>query len=328
MAKYDVITVGSSTIDVFIETESELIKIMTSHSEEDLIAYPVGSKILINEIQFLTGGGGTNTACSLSRLGLKTAYLGKCGNDENGDRIIHLLKKEKVDFLGARGKQNSGFSIVMDSIEDDRTILTHKGANNFFSFKEVDKKKLNCKWFYFAAMTAKAYRELVKVARFADKEGIKIAFNPSCYLAEQGVDFLKPILDRTSLLVLNKEEAEILVGKGDTKTLLKNLQGLGPEIVVITDGKKGANALYKNHIYFVPACKIKVKETTGAGDAFASSFLAGLMLEDDVEFALKLGSVNSASVCMYSGAKEKLLNMKEAKSSIKKMKLKVKKSKA
>ena len=76
---YDVITVGSSTIDVFADVESEEIKIKTKDGEEELIAYPAGSKILIKELNFLTGGGGTNTAVAFSRLGLNVAYLVKWG---------------------------------------------------------------------------------------------------------------------------------------------------------------------------------------------------------------------------------------------------------
>ena len=98
---YDVITVGSATVDVFAHTDrSQLIKIMTDHSEQDLLAYPSGSKIIITELDFTTGGGGTNTAVSLARLGLKTAYLGQLGNDDNGNHILKKLKEEKISFIG------------------------------------------------------------------------------------------------------------------------------------------------------------------------------------------------------------------------------------
>ena len=67
---YDIITVGSSTIDVFAQTKfSELIKIMEKKKETDLIAYPIGSKILIKKLEFTTGGGATNTAVAFARLG-------------------------------------------------------------------------------------------------------------------------------------------------------------------------------------------------------------------------------------------------------------------
>ena len=94
---YDVITVGSATVDVYAKTEfSELLK---GKNKEECIAYPVGSKILINELTLTSGGGGTNTAVALARLGHKVAFLGKIGSKENSKRVIDDLKKEERAIL-------------------------------------------------------------------------------------------------------------------------------------------------------------------------------------------------------------------------------------
>ena len=322
---YDTITVGSATFDVFVNTKSELIKIKTSSSEDDLIAYPSGSKILIKELRFTTGGGGTNTAVSLARLGHKTAYLGSLGNDENGKKILDLLKKEKIDFIGVLSKEITGYSIILDSIEHDRTILTYKGANDKLRFSDINLKKLKTKWFYFSSMISESFKTLEKLAEFAEKNNIKIAFNPSTYLAEKGKDYLKKILTRTTILILNEEEASLLVGKNNIKIMLKKLCELGPRIAVITNGKKEINAYDGKNIYTMIPNKIKVVESTGAGDAFASSFLSGMIKKSNIEFALKLGLVNSESVIQHSGAKNKLLKYKEALENIKKSSVKIKK---
>jgi len=322
---YDTITVGSATFDVFVNTKSELIKIKTSSSEDDLIAYPSGSKILIKELRFTTGGGGTNTAVSLARLGHKTAYLGSLGNDENGKKILDLLKKEKIDFIGVLSKEITGYSIILDSIEHDRTILTYKGANDKLRFSDINLKKLKTKWFYFSSMISESFKTLEKLAEFAEKNNIKIAFNPSTYLAKKGKNYLKKILTRTTILVLNNEEASLLVGKNNIKIMLKKLCELGPRIAVITNGKKEINAYDGKNIYTMIPNKIKVVESTGAGDAFASSFLSGMIKKSNIEFALKLGLVNSESVIQHSGAKNKLLKYKEALENIKKSSVKIKK---
>src|SRR3989344_1606027 len=128
---YDVITVGSATVDVFAKTHfSELIKIIDPKGETDLLAFPSGSKILIDELEFTTGGGGTNTAVALARLGHKVAFLGKLGEGSNSDFIHTYLKKEKVGLLCAHGKGNAGYSVILDTLQHDRTILTYKGINN------------------------------------------------------------------------------------------------------------------------------------------------------------------------------------------------------
>ena len=165
---YDVITVGSSTIDVFAKAESELIKIKTMHHEEELIAYPCGSKILISELDFLTGGGGTNTSVSLSRLGLKVAYLGKMGSGSNSGLILKRLQSEKVKFIGKRSKKlHTGYSIILDSLEGDRTILAYKGSNNFLDMKDIQLSKLKTKWFYFSSMIGDSFNKQKKLSSFA-----------------------------------------------------------------------------------------------------------------------------------------------------------------
>jgi ribokinase len=322
---YDIVSVGSAAVDVFARTESELIKIKTRHSEEELIAYPSGSKILINELAFLFGGGGTNTAVSFSRLGLKAAYLGKVGMDENGDKIMKHLKKEKVNFVGVRGRDMSGYSIILDSIEEDRTILVFKGANDNLKFRELKCDAFNTPWFYFSSMVGKSYKTLEKLALYAEKNNIKLAFNPSNYLCDKGTSFLRKILSRTHVLILNDEEAELLVGRGTIDEHLRALHNMGPEIVVVTRGKHGAVACDKKHVYHVTPPKIKVHETTGAGDAFAAGFVAGMIKKDHVESALHLAAINAAGCVNRYGSQSGLPTWKEASKSLRKIKVKIQK---
>ncbi|HLD86752.1 MAG TPA: carbohydrate kinase family protein, partial [Candidatus Nanoarchaeia archaeon] len=235
---YDVITVGSATFDVFAKTQfSELIKIIDPKGETDLLAYPSGSKIIIEELDFTSGGGGTNTAVALSRLGHKVAYVGKLGEGTNSQFIHKELMKDKVDLLCAHGKGLAGYSIILDTIEHDRTILAFKGTNDTLKLSEIPLKKLRTKWFYFSAMLHESFRTQESLSEFAQKKGIKIAFNPSTYLAKQGPKALKKILENTYLLVLNREEACLLGGDFPTQKLVGKLHSFGPKIVVITDGK-------------------------------------------------------------------------------------------
>jgi ribokinase len=167
---YDVITVGSNTLDAFVHTNAELVKIPNGHNnqKELCLAYPLGAKILITNLEFHIGGGGTNTAASFKKLGLKTAYLGKIGHDENGIKILNELHKLQIDFVGTFGKQ-SGYSVILDSKAHDRTILTHKGSNDNFRYSEVDKTKIKTKWFYFSSMMSSSLELLKSLARFAKK---------------------------------------------------------------------------------------------------------------------------------------------------------------
>lgn len=314
---YDVITVGSGTIDVFVYTDrSESISIKTKDSEEGFISYPVGSKLLIDNLDFFTGGGGTNSAAALSRLGLKVAYIGKVGNDENGFKILNELKGENVDFLGSisqNPEEKTGYSVILDSLERRRTILIYKGTNNSLDFSEINLERLKTKWFYFSSMLGKSFKTLEKLSNFASRNKIKICFNPSNYLCEKGKQYIKNILKNTQILILNKEEASLLVRKGEPLEKIRSLKKLGPEIAIITNGENPVYGADNSGIYFkIFPQNIKVVEATGAGDSFFSSFLAGMIKTGDTELSLKLAIANSRSVLKFKGSKRKLLTYDEA----------------
>jgi len=110
------------------------------------------------------------------------------------------------------------------------------------------------------------------------------------------------------VLILNKEEGELLVGKKQ-KDLLESLHDLGPKIVVVTDKNKLISCYNGIKKYYLKPNKVKVVERTGAGDAFASGFVAGLIANKSIEESLKLGLKESESVIRYFGAKNKLLRM-------------------
>lgn len=325
---FDVITVGSATVDVFAKTRySELIKIIDPKGETDLLAFPSGSKILIDDLEFTTGGGGTNTAVALSRLGHKVALIGKLGEGANSDFIYKYLKKEKIELLCAQGKGNAGYSVILDTLEHDRTILVYKGINDHLRNEDIKYKNLKSKWFYFSAMMEESFHTLESLAEFANQKKIKVAFNPSTYLAEKGRQYLKHILSNTELLVLNKEEASLLVGHESMEGLLLKLKGLGPKIVAITDGKNELYVIDGKTIYTARPPSVKVLDATGAGDAFAATFLSGLLRKNDIEFAIKLAIVNSISVITHYGAKNILLTHKQATSALKQLRIIVNKKK-
>ncbi|MDP6648198.1 MAG: carbohydrate kinase family protein [Candidatus Woesearchaeota archaeon] len=324
---YDVITVGSATVDVFAKTEfSELLR---GVNREECIAYPVGSKILIDELIITSGGGGTNTAVSLSRLGHKVAFLGKIGSQENSHRVRLELRKENIDMsLVVRSKNSrTGYSIILDSIKHDRTILTFRGSNDDLRYNEINLKKLKTKWFMFTSMIGNSFKTLEKLASYAVRNKIKLAFVLSSYLARKGVRNLRGLLRKVDILILNKDEASILLGKYKIEKLLKKLCSLGPRIVAITDGGKGVYVYDSDYLYFAKPNKIKVVETTGAGDAFASSFLSGIIRKKDIQFAIRLGMTNAESVIKHHGAKNDLLRYKEALKVMKREKFRIHKKK-
>jgi ribokinase len=320
---YDVITCGSAVVDVFVTTHVD--NVLFKGKKE--IAYPLGTKILIKEKHVMVGGGGTNTAASFARLGLKTAFLGCLGKDNDADYILNSLKNDKIEFIGYQTEKfHSGYSVVLDSQNDDRTILTYKGANNELDYSKLKIPKT--KWIYSSSLVEKSYQTLVKIASYTQKNNILFAFNPSSYQAKLGLKKLSGVLKCTDLLIFNKEEAEELTGlKGDYSVLIKKIV---PHLdknatLIITDGSKGAvlhNSKTKETLKMIPP-KIKICETTGAGDSFASTYLAYRIMGKDDKTCLIAAMENAKSIISHLGGKNNLLSRKELDKNIKSSKTKI-----
>ena len=96
----DVITIGSATVDVFAHTHASTCMVRSpTGGKQEMLMYPSGEKIYIKELDFHTGGGGTNTAAGFATLGLKVGYIGQLGKDENGAKVLNDLKKRKFWLL-------------------------------------------------------------------------------------------------------------------------------------------------------------------------------------------------------------------------------------
>jgi ribokinase len=304
---FDIITVGSATLDHFIDAESLLIRIDGSSRHEQIVAFPLGSKLPVSELTTMVGGGGTNSAVAFSRLGFKTAYLGKIGNDYAGNFVINTLKQEGIPFIGSRNGQ-TGFSVVLDSINKDHIILSYKGTNNHLLPHDI--QNFNSPWIYLSSMLEHSLDTVIDLIISGD---FKVAFNPSNYQAELGYLALSKLVDKVDILIMNREEACKFLGKDylhdiSIHDLLLQLYELPPKIVAITDGAQGT-FVYDgiNLFHGKPSKDLKVTETTGAGDAFSSTFSASIIKGLDTKKALDYAMTNAESVIQYTGAKTKLL---------------------
>ncbi len=299
--KFDVICIGSASIDTFIRSSSSDI-----HIRRNNVSLPIGGKILVDELAYDVGGSGVNTSVSFSRLGLRSAFLGKLGRDFSAEQLKERLRKEDVKIIDTYPEGKTGQSFILSGLNNDRTILTYKGSNDLLSEKDIRWKKLDTRWIYLGTLTKLSWNTEVSIAEYAKKKGVRLMFNPSLYLARKGLKTLTPVLDACSILVLNKEEAQSLAGKLGSRMLLKRLQRHVP-LVVITDGPNGASAYDGRKFYNVAAHKVKVVDPTGAGDAFASGFLSAVIRGYSVQRALDWGLAQSESVLGAYGATNNLL---------------------
>ncbi|HEY5442219.1 MAG TPA: carbohydrate kinase family protein, partial [Candidatus Saccharimonadales bacterium] len=172
------------------------------------------------------------------------------------------------------------------------------------------------KWAYFSSISKHAIAYHDQVADWLDENPeVRLAFQPGTFQMEAGAHRLHRIYARSEVLILNREEAA-LVGGGkhdDVHDLINHLHALGPKIVVVTDGPKGAYASdgenrFRMPLYPDPAPPV---DRTGAGDSFASTFVAAIIKGKSLEEALRWAPINSMSVVQKVGAQAGLLKEKE-----------------
>ena len=310
--KYDIITFGSASRDIFLTSKKFLIVGQKKFVTGKGLCLSLGSKIDIEDIFFFTGGGGTNTAATFSNLGFKTAFCGMVGEESAGEDIINELKNFKIntDFVLKTKKKTTNYSVVLSSGRKERTILTYRGAAGELTEKDIPWTKLDTKWIYLAPLSGKLAKLSEKIVNFAKQKGIKIAMNPGnsqLYLPKATIE---RILKKVDVLFLNQEEASILtkIPYQKEKEIFSKLDKLVTGICIMTKGSQGVTVSDGEYLYKSGIINVKATDWTGAGDSFAAGFLSGIInSKGNIEYGIQLGVANSAACLLKLGAKNGLL---------------------
>ena len=278
----------------------------------DNLCFEPGSKIPVNDIGFFSGGGATNTAIGFSRLGFKAAIVSAIGKDPDGELVKKELKNAHIDTANlVEEKKRTPYSVILTGFGKDRVILHYSGASALLGHHhEINWGKISSDWIYVSGLHQENTLLLEKIFSHAKKIGAKIAWNPGQKELSLGMHGLSAFFGQTDILVLNSGEALSLTGK---TSIEKNLALLSPhaKTVAITAGHSGAYASAEGEFFFAKPFNVKVADVTGAGDAFACAFVAGMAEGKSPVQALDAGCANASSVVMYLGAKNKLLSEKE-----------------
>ena len=335
----DVITIGSATMDVFVESDdANIVSVYTKNKKSEFMSYPYGAKVEITDFASKVGGGGVNTAVNFANLGYKTSAIFKIGDDIYSDGVLESFKNKNIDLsnIVQDSKISTGFSIILVSFQGDRTVLAHRGANAMIKKSDINFDAIkNAKLLYIAPMNGDSTKVLDDIATFANENNVYVCFNAGSSSIKKGFNYLKKILGNANIVVMNKEEASLATQiqvrpdtrdikyseeliHPDVKEMFKKLKVREYQIIVITDGGHGAYAYDGENYYYCPVFDGPVVSTLGAGDAFASTFCAALSkTKVNIGKALMYASVNSAGVVSQFGATEGLLTFDEIEEKLK-----------
>jgi ribokinase len=193
----------------------------------------------------------------------------------------------------------------------ERTILV---KHTEFPYK-LDMNIPAPKWIYLSSMASNSENYHHEIADYLmANPSIMLAFQPGTFQMKLGVEKLKKIYERTEIFFCNVQEAEKILGAKDGHDKMKLMQGLhelGPKKIVMTDGIDGAYGSDGENMYFMPVYPHQPFERTGAGDAFASTFVSALAMGKSFEQAFAWAPINSMSVVQQVGAQKGLLTMEK-----------------
>jgi len=314
---FDVITIGSAAKDIFLRGIDFASINSKKFKTGKGICLGLASKNNVLEADLFNGGSAVNTAVTFARQGLKTGAIFRIGDDLFGKEILEFLKKEKVNvrFSQKDKKEKTAFSVIFLDKNGERTILDYKGVGKNINEKEIPWSKIQTKWFYVGTLGGNK-KLLEKILAFLKESKIKIAGNPS--LADLKILKANPkLLKNYDVFILNQEEASYLTGISyqKEKEIFKKLDELVDGIVVMTKGVKGVSLSDGKNIYRALIFPQKAFDRTGAGDAFGSGFVAGLIRFQDSRFkiqeSIRLAMANATSVVEKLGANTGVLTKNE-----------------
>jgi len=307
---FDFVAIGDITTDAFIRLSDDDATIKRDNDgKKSNLCLNFGDKIEYDSVTEISAvGNSPNASICARRLGLKSALVTNLGDDYNGKKIIETLDKEGVNtnFVKIHTNKKSNYHYVL-WYEEERTILV-KHYEYDYELPNIEKPK----WIYLSSLGENSLPYHHKITKYIkDNPEINLAFQPGTFQIRLGSEKLKDIYEICGLFFCNKQEAQKILktDEKDIKKLLENTRALGPKIVVITDGPKGAYAYDGKEMLQIPMYPDPSPpiDRTGAGDSFSATITSAIALGKTLREALLMGPVNSMSVVQYIGAREGLL---------------------
>jgi sugar/nucleoside kinase (ribokinase family) len=306
----DFLAVGDITTDAFIRLKQAEVhcKVDTNACE---ICLSFGDKVPFEYVKVIKAvGNSSNASVCAARLGLSSALAADVGSDTNGEDCLVELRKNNVgtEFIHRHTGKSTNYHFVL-WYDVDRTILINHIEYDY----RLPNIRRAPKWMYLSSVASNGYEYHLEIIDYLKKNpSVKLCFQPGTFQMKLGIQKLKEIYQHTEVFVVNVEEAQRILNNQtrDVKTLLAEIHALGPKLVLITDGPKGAYMLDGDHFYFMPIYpdpKPPV-ERTGCGDSFAATFVSALSMGKPPLEALIWAPVNPMSVVQYVGAQEGLLS--------------------
>jgi sugar/nucleoside kinase (ribokinase family) len=314
-APIDVLTLGNAIVDVLAQTDEAFLVAQKVHK---------GAMQLIDEVRaeelygamgpatIVSGGSGANTAAGIASLGARAGFIGKVKDDETGRLFAHDLKAIDVHYDVALAKDGpaTARSFILVTPDGERTMNTYLGACQNLTPDDVNPETVRASaivylegYLWDPPLAKEAFRKAVAIAHEAGNR-VALTLSDAFCVDRYRDEFLGLMRDGSlDILFANIHELQSLYGTSDPDAALAALREENV-LGAITRSAEGALVVTRGETRAVPAFPVeRVVDTTGAGDLFASGFLAGLTQGLDLPDCARLGGLAAAEIISHLGAR-------------------------
>lgn len=252
------------------------------------------------------GGAPANMLTASTRLGMKTAFIGKVGMDMHGTFLKEVLEEQHICTKGMVFDENFfttlAFVELSESGERKFSFARKPGADTKLRLEEIDKKLLEqTKVFHFGSLSLTdepCRTATMEAVKYAKEQGAMISYDPNYRellweSKEQAIGQMREPIPYVNVLKISDEETELMTGEADPIKASERLVEQGISIVVVTLGEKGALVRTKEGYSIVPGFVSKVVDTTGAGDSFWGGFISRVVASGKEINALTLAELET-----------------------------------
>lgn len=314
-----IVVIGASVMDVLLKSDN--FKVLKSHEVDGGVALceVMGGKIDAEEGVVVSGGGGSNVAVGLKKLGEAVKLITRSGGGKMGKLFLEEMAEYQLDTSMIQiGEKGTGISTVLINGDGQRSIVTYRGESLKIDGNKIDWNQIkSADWVQISSLGGRM--ELLQdIVNYCFSNGIKIGINPG--KAEIESNKLWELLPKIEVLVVNRNEASALckIDFNSELQMFKKISESGARVVAVTDGKRGATLIKSGKWLKMNAFSNKSIDDTGAGDAFTCGFICGLINYANDDEMLKMGLANGGSVITKMGAKAGLLTKVELEKWLKK----------
>ena len=299
----DIIGVGNANMDIIVKVQK---------------LPAIDEKILAEDVKILPGGGASNFAVACSRLGASTGFIGCVGDDHFGKLILENFRRERVDVSHVKiVRRNTGFVIVISDAQGRYFMVANRGANLELKPENLDEKYISCaKLVHGSSLRSEIAKAL---GRKAKKFNVFSSIDIGAELAHLGRSEVLEVLENYDFVFLNRTSYRLIFNVNPVRENLLKYFPKGPKVLLITLGEDGVLVCDGKRVIHVPAVKVKVVDTVGAGDAFAAAFLVYFLKTEDLEIAAKYAVAAAAFKIQKIGGQKGLPTREELESFIREL---------